>query len=78
MKYYIRSGYYDLIPHDVTKAVTWGWSRTLDRAIARAEKMSKGIRTDCVVFVDDGQQVLAKSGINSGPGGVSTRQVLRV
>jgi hypothetical protein len=74
-KYYIRTGYYNRIPDDVSRAVTWGYSRTLERAILRAEKMSKNIRTDCVVFVDDGQRVLAKSGTNEGPGGVCPRKL---
>lgn len=73
MKYYIAVGKpWDQSPAPAT-GIVFGWCRTQERAIRRATKLSKGIRTDCSVFVHDGIRTLAKSGINSGPGGKWTR-----
>lgn len=49
--------------HDV------GWCRTLEAAIARAERMTKYTRTDCGVGVSDGERMLAVCGTHSGPAG---------
>jgi hypothetical protein len=80
MKYTISAGYIsgpkagEPLPRNRSDL---GWSRDLDRAIARAQKMSRHIRTDVPVFVHDGERVLAATGSNSGPGGVFTRELIR-
>jgi len=76
-RYYIRVG----TPWQETLAPDggshWGWSFSLDRAIARAQKLTRAIRTDCPVYVTDETTIYAQCGVNSGPGGVSERSMIR-
>lgn len=80
-KYEIHAGY----PQQPLQAAVnagsstrWGWSRTLDRAIARAEKLTRDIRTDVPVGVVVNGEVVAVCGTTTGPGGVFMRPLKEI
>lgn len=81
MRYTISAGYIggpkpgDPLPANRSDL---GYSRNLERAIARAEKRSRTIRTDVPVFIHDGARVLAATGTSGGPGGTVGRKLVRV
>jgi hypothetical protein len=77
-KYRIAAGYIggpqvgDMLPENRSDL---GWSHDLARAMERASRISRHIRTDVPVFIHDGVVVLASTGTNNGPGGVFEREL---
>lgn len=58
--------------------IDFGYSRTLETAMRRAERLSLSIRTDCTVYIVADGRILATTGVNGGPGGVATRRLVSV
>ena len=63
---------------DAVDGPLWGHSYDRDRAIARAEKLTKKIRTDVPVVVVANGEIVSTSGTTTLPGGLMKRKVVSV
>lgn len=60
-RYTIRVGW----KHDAPVQTTdpdWGWARTFEAAIKKAEKLTRRIRSDCRVGIEHEGRIIAQSG----------------